>query len=354
MIKTRKLGVTWAVAATWVLAGTSLPAQQTQRYEVAGTNVAVYNLVGEVSIEPGRGSAVLVEVTLRGPDADELRVEQGPIGRRETLRIVYPADRIHYPERHWGSTTLRVREDGTFGHDERGRRSGRRVRISGRDNGLEAAADLRILVPSGQRFDLYLAVGEVSVSNVDGNLQLDTHSAPVTASGTRGSLIVDVGSGWVDVSDAEGDVDIDTGSGTVEVTNVRGDELRIDTGSGEATASRVDVSSLFIDTGSGSIDVSMAAADAVRLDTGSGSVTLELTSDARDIEIDTGSGSVTVFVPESFGARVEIETGSGGIDLDMPLQVSRWGRSFVSGTIGDGGGRLLIDTGSGGVRIRRR
>jgi lia operon protein LiaG len=58
-----------------------------------------------------------------------------------------------------------------------------------------------------------------------------------------------------------------------------------------------------------------------------------------------------VTVPDSFGASVDIDTGSGGIELDMPITMRRWQRDHVQGTIGDGGGRLLIDTGSGSVRI---
>jgi hypothetical protein len=50
-------------------------------------------------------------------------------------------------------------------------------------------------------------------------------------------------------------------------------------------------------------------------------------------------------------AQVEIETGSGGIDLGFPVQVRKLESDHVTGTIGDGRGRLRIDTGSGGVRL---
>jgi DUF4097 and DUF4098 domain-containing protein YvlB len=62
---------------------------------------------------------------------------------------------------------------------------------------------------------------------------------------------------------------------------------------------------------------------------------------------------VTLTLPPSFSAEVEIQTGSGGIDLDFPVTVSRWERDVVRGTIGNGAGRLSVETGSGGIRIKK-
>ncbi len=348
MFINRKIAVPLALWAAFALAGQAL---QAQSYELSGDRVAIYNLAGEVTLEAGSGSQVVVEVTLRGADAGQLRIETGAVRGRETLRVIYPGDRVVYPGRGDSRTQLQVRDDGTFsdgGHDY-----GDRVRISSSGDGLEAYADIKIRVPSGQTLDVYLAVGEISASNVSGDLRLDTHSAPVTTTGTRGSLLVDVGSGRVSVTDAEGDVDIDTGSGSVEATGIRGDMLRIDTGSGRVTTSDISVTQLSIDTGSGGVEVGNAIARDVMVDTGSGSVRVELMADARDVEIDTGSGSVTLSVPEGFGAEIEIETGSGSIDLDFPLQVRRFERTSITGTLGDGNGRVTIDTGSGNIQIRK-
>ena len=76
-------------------------------------------------------------------------------------------------------------------------------------------------------------------------------------------------------------------------------------------------------------------------------------SDVTDLDIDTGSGSVTVWLPEGVGAQVDLETGSGGIDLDFPVQIRRVERDHVEGSIGDGEGRIRIETGSGRVRLAR-
>ncbi|HXV87401.1 MAG TPA: DUF4097 family beta strand repeat-containing protein [Gemmatimonadales bacterium] len=331
-----------------------VPAQE--RYEVSGREIALYNLAGEMTLAPGRGTAVQVEVTRRGAGGPELTVERGPVRGRETLRVIYPADEIRYaPEQASYGTELRVRDDGTFG-DEDGddwrRRSGRRVRVSSR-RGLEAWADVRVLVPEGQHIAVYLAAGRLSATNVNGTLRLDAASATVVASGITGPLTVDVGSGNVSLRDVTGDVDVDTGSGDVDVTGVRGDRFRIDTGSGTATARDVTASALEIDTGSGDVDLSAASARDVVLDTGSGAVRCSFTSSPSTLDVDTGSGSVTITLPASYGAAVDIESGSGGVELDFPVQTRRLARDHVSGSIGDGRGTLRVDTGSGRVRILR-
>lgn len=340
-------------------------AQQAERQTIAGDRVAIYDLVGQVRIEAGTGNDVTVEIARGGRDQAQLRVERGPVETMpgfETLRVVFPADVISYPKLGRGSRTEQsVRDDGTFGGNNNGdhngrwnRRSGRRVTIGANNDGLEAWADLRIMIPAGRRVDVNVGAGDISITNVDGHLTVDASSAPVTARGTKGSLNIDVGSGTVTVTDAQGDVSIDTGSGDVELTGFRGTVLSIDTGSGSVAATTVTAESVNVDTGSGDIVLTGISSPELKVDTGSGDVDVDLTNDVDVLVIDTGSGSVTLHVPDNVGAAVDIETGSGGVESDIPLEVTRWGSDRVTGKIGDGKGRIAVETGSGRVRIVKR
>jgi len=331
--------------------------QQPERHTISGDDIAVYNLVGVTRIEGGSGSAVVVELTRGGRDLAKLRVETGPVRGRETLRVIYPDDDIVYRGLDFdGNTTLDVREDGTF-NDREGHRSGggaHRVRISGSGRGLEAHADLRVAIPPGKKAAVYLAVGRVSVANVDGDLQVDVSAANVTADHTKGSLRIDTGSGDVKVADVEGDVRLDTGSGNVIVTGAHGRQLKLDTGSGDVTADRVEVDVLKVDTGSGNVTASGVKSPDANVDTGSGNVHLELLADIESLNVDTGSGEVNLTLPPQFGAHVDIETGSGGIELrGVSIQTTRLEREHLVGDIGDGKGRLKIETGSGGITLQR-
>ena len=349
----------WSLA---ILAPAALQAQQAERYTLGDDYVAIYDLVGTVRIEPGTGS-VAVQVTRAGADAGSLRIAQGEIDGRSTLRVLYPGDRIRWRGNGDGgdaSTQLRVRDDGTFGdlddehvrgrHGRHGWEEGRRVTISNQA-GIDARADLVVQVPQGRRVAMYLAVGAVTVANVDGKLAVDAHSAPVTATGVKGELSVDVGSGAVRVSQVDGDLDVDTGSGSVEVSRYQGSALSIDTGSGDVTGTDLTGDEVTIETGSGEIRLTGVTAPTVSLETGSGGITAELRRDITSLQAETGDGDVAIRAPASLGAEIEIETSSGDIETDFPMQITRHGRDHMVGTIGDGKGTIAIETGSGGIRL---
>lgn len=337
-----------------LLALPGLEAQQPERYSISGDEVAIYNLAGEARVEPGQGSAVTAEVTRGGADAGKLRVEQGEIDDRRTLRLIYPADRILYRKMTDGSSTqVRVRGDGTFADndDEKHRREGRQVTIAAGGGGLDAHADLRIAVPSDKRVAIYLAVGKVAVTNVNGELSINVASAPVTSSGTRGDLEISVGSGSVQVTQSRGELSVDTGSGSVALSDVRGQSLSIDTGSGDITATDVRTNELKVNTGSGDIQLTSLAAPQVELETGSGSVSADLSGEVWNVNVETGSGDITLKMPPTLGAEVDIATSSGDIETDFEVAVTRHSRDHMTGRIGDGRGKIDIETGSGAIKL---
>ena len=343
-----------ALLAGLLLASTApAAAQQPGRYTLGG-DAAIYNLAGRVRIQGGTTADVQVDVTRGGTAADRLRIETGPIGGRQTLRVIYPGDDVTYGAGTGRSSTeVRVRDDGTFSDDRDGER-GRTVRIRNYGNGIAAWADLVVTVPNGRRVAVRLAVGSVTVANVNGDLVVDVHSADVTSERTTGALNIDTGSGDITVRQAEGEVTLDTGSGDISATGVRGRTLSLDTGSGNVTVAQADVTELLIDTGSGDVDATGVRARSVMVDTGSGNVTLGLLTDVDSVEVDTGSGDVTVTVPTALGAALEIDTSSGEIDLGFAIEIRQVDRDHVVGRIGDGVGRMRLDTSSGDVRLLRQ
>lgn len=346
----------FSTALVAVLAAAPLAGQAGQRFTVSGDHVAIYNLAGAVRVEGGPAGPVVVEVARGGADAASLDVRTGPIGDRQTLRVIYPDEDIVYPPLGGHSrSSLDVRDDGTF--NDAGRHffgRGHRVRIRGSGPGIEAFADLRIRVPAGQRIDVYLAVGKLTAANVNGRLKLDVNSADVGATGVHGALTVDAGSGDVEVSDVTGDLNLDTGSGDVRATGVQGDALSFDTGSGDVTVDRAEGKTLKIDTGSGDASATAVKADALVVDTGSGDVTLQLLAGGGSIHVETGSGGVSLALPDAYGADVVLDTGSGELDLGgIPVTVRRIRSDHLEGRIGDGRGRLYVETGSGDIRLKK-
>lgn len=356
------MAIACIVALATTAAGAS--AQTPERYTLRGERVAIYNLVGSIRLEGAAeaGGATTVEVTKKGNDGSRLKVETGELRGKETLRVIYPERRITFGSgrsgfgRWFDRTEIEVRDDGTFGDSNSGGRWSDRDRyqISSRSGGFEGYADVVVRVPAGREIEIHLGAGEAAVTRVDGDIVVDVHAATVTTNGTKGRLTLDTGAGEVRVTDASGTVSIDSGSGDVEFTKISGDHLTIDSGSGSVTGDGVSVSDLNVDSGSGSIRLRNVTAKEIVLDSGSGSVDLDLAGDVDMLRADTGSGRFVLHVPESLGAEVTIEAGRHGLDVDFPMTITRRNDDYVRGTIGDGKGTIRIDTGSGGVRLRRR
>lgn len=338
-------GLTAAMAAAaLLLAG---PARA-QHFSLGGS-ATVYNLAGEVRVEPGTGGEVTVDVTRSGDDAGALRVRQSG----GTLAVVYPDGPIVYPSLGSGTnTSINVRPDGTFGNGD-GFGGGRRITVRGSGGGTRAWADVRVSVPEGRTVTVHLAAGTINATNVHGDLHLRGHAASIHTQATRGVLDLDTGSGGITVSDADGEVTLDTGSGSVRLSEVRGPRVSVDTGSGGVTGEGVRADALKVDVGSGGVRMQGVSARRVEIDTGSGSVGLGLAADVEYTKIDTGSGGVRLELPESFGAQLDIDTGSGGIHMDVPATARSASRTHFAGSMGDGNGRVIIDTGSGGVTLTR-
>jgi lia operon protein LiaG len=325
---------------------------QTEQRTIRGSDVAIYNLAGRVRAVAGTGDAVGVEITRGGADASKLRIETGAIRGRETLRIIYPAERIVYDNMGRSRSSIHVRDDGTFSEgDWQDWRDRNRVDIRSYGPGFEAHADLVVRVPKGQKIALFLAVGRIEVTNVEGDLLVDVASAEVDISGVKGALTLDTGSGRTAVRDVTGELNIDTGSGGLSVERVKGGTLRLDSGSGGIQAMDIEVAEFDADVGSGGLRVSRLRAPQVRAEAGSGGVSLELLGDVQSLDVETGSGGVTIRAPATLNAEVNVETGSGGFQTDFEISTRRVSRNHVEGRIGEGKGRLTVEAGSGTVRL---
>ncbi len=337
----------------------ALHAQRVERFSLRGNRVAVYNIAGKITVERGTGSAVEVEITRGGHDAGELRLEQRTVDGRESLCVVYPDERLIY--RPQGSRSDRssttTSTDGNCQEPSRGVRGmfnrGRRIEVRSQGDGVEAWADIRVMVPAGRDVKVWNVVGGIDAFDVDATLNLDVSAARVVTNRTRGTLNIDTGSGSATVDGHRGDLTIDVGSGSVQISNIDGTLVKVDAGSGGLRGNNVSADEFSLETGSGSVNFESVTSRRTHVETGSGGARMDFVSSPESIDISTGSGSVTVALPANFGAQVDVQTGSGGISSDFALQTERGRRNELHGTIGNGRGRVRIETGSGGVQLLR-
>lgn len=334
-------------------AGSAQPTSE--RHVLSGERVAIWNLAGRTEVVAGTGREVIVELTRGGGDGSRLTVEANA-GR---MVVKYPSREIVYRNRsdsnRW-EVNLRVDDDGSFSGGWDDDRGGRSVRIRSSGGGLEAHADLRIQVPQGQRIAIYIGVGEIEATNVNGEIELRTNASGIRGRDLQGRFTGRTGSGRIFLENVNTErTAASTGSGSIEMVAVTTGELRVSTGSGSIEGRGVKTGLLDASTGSGTIRLENVAARDIRSSTGSGGVRLDLAEMPTDLTARTGSGSVTLRLPANADAELDIRTGSGGISTDFPVTMEQVRRNELRGRIGAGtGARLRVSTGSGGVRLERQ
>jgi DUF4097 and DUF4098 domain-containing protein YvlB len=361
--------------------------QLSERHILRGDAVAVHNLVGEVRVIPATGQNPEVSVLREGPDGAELRVETRSRGGAETLRVIYPDDRIVYPPMGRRSRA-RWSVTGNDVYAELLPARTRRVTISGSGRGTEAHADITIHLPPGKRLTVHQAVGSVALENVEGDLRIHTRSASVAARDTRGPLHIEARSGSVRIAGASGDADVTTRSGSVEARELRGDRLRVrarsgsirtsnlefahaalgarsgtvrvddarvvrlgvDTRSGGVRGEDVRTGDLEVSTRSGRVQLDRLQAGAFRMETRSGRVDLGLAAGFDSGRIRTRSGRVTMRAPADLAAELDLQS-RGRIQVDVPARAAEQTRDRFRGRVGDGSASLEIRTRSGAIRL---
>jgi hypothetical protein len=138
------------------------------------------------------------------------------------------------------------------------------------------------------------------------------------------------GSGDQVIASVRGAVSAQTGSGSIDIAGSGGD-VRAQTGSGSIHA--------------------RAVGGAIRAQTGSGDIEMAQTVKG-DVDVQTGSGSVRLTLAENASFELSARTGSGDIRVAQPMTTRSQSRHRLEGTVGNGGARVTVQTGSGSITIR--
>jgi DUF4097 and DUF4098 domain-containing protein YvlB len=199
-----------------------------------------------------------------------------------------------------------------------------------------------VMVPSGIRLSATTWSGSVSVTGVHGVVEARAQS------------------GDIQVKDAGDRLDVESLSGDVSIAGVKG-ETRVNTISGEIalSAARGDVTA---ETVSGDVELHDVIAKQIRVHTTSGEVGFNgPILDAGRYEFNTHSGTITLGLPSDVGAELSVSTFSGGIESDFPITLKAGEHGIgaaqakrLSFTLGRGTARIVAETFSGDITLRRR
>lgn len=140
-------------------------------------------------------------------------------------------------------------------------------------------------------------------------------------------------------------VKIGTASAEVNVSGLQAEILDVDTASGRLELDGT-YGELSVDTASGSVTFA-GSCRKINIDTASGRIRLTPGDLWEDIDIDTASSNIELWLPESEkGFSVDYDKASGKFSCDFPVLLS--GKIYK---IGEGAGRINVDSASGNLKI---
>ena len=227
--------------------------------------------------------------------------------------------------------------------------------------------------------DLDTSYGAVKCRNISGNhLAVRTSSGTITAEGIRGPAELNTSYGSITCNGfSAGDIKLKSSSGTLKLTNASFGDCNAHTAYGSIDAEELEGDSIKLHSDSGGIHVTDASADTADLSTSYGRITCrqitakELTarsgsgnldiacSDAAPPDITatlvTSYGSIDFTAPPGFAGQVDLSTSYGSVRTDRPITISgEISKKKLKGTIGEGTGKLHLQTSSGSINLKRK
>lgn len=295
----------------------------TQTYKVGeGAALDLSHLSGDIRVTGVTGSEIKIDATKRARHRDPeqarrlleaLRVDINNFNGRIEVRTIYP-------------------RRGSFG------------------NNVSASVDYVISVPVGASVALKSISGDISVTNVKGEVRAETVSGDVNVSATPNVSMARTISGDVTARDigSQTTLVLSTVSGTVIGTGLRVRAL---------------------EAGSVSGDVRLVGSEVERLEARSVSGNIEfdapLTKGGR-YEFTSHSGNVRVTLSGNTGFELDADTFSGSVRSDLPVTLRGIGRNdlaprdrrgsnrAIRGSYGDASAFLSVRSHSGSVVISKK
>jgi len=231
------------------------------------------------------------------------------------------------------------------------------------------SVDFLITVPHQCRIDAKNTSGDISVTdvvgniiilgtsgnqrleNIEGDVNLSAISGGISLYGIKGQIEVETASSDMEMGSIIGRIDIHSTSGSKKGDDISG-MVTIAQTSGTVTLNRLN-GDLRIKSTSGDIAIGQEEGS-INILSHSGRVEIgtELVSD-RDYYVETTTGDILFKVPEVSSGSVRLETISGEISAEIPMSVKASSDKKLTGSFGKGGPLIALITSSGDVRLEQ-
>jgi DUF4097 and DUF4098 domain-containing protein YvlB len=244
--------------------------------------------------------------------------------------------------------------------------SGDRLDISEefRGNNFNGTVKWKLSIPDGIRVTFKTGSGDLTVSDVNVDLNAGTGSGDLDFSSVKGTLDATTGSGNVELAKFDGNGRVNTGSGDMNISDSNG-ELSMNCGSGNIRMSSVKAE-FDVNTGSGSINGDKISLNgSSRFNTGSGKARITLAESPKyDIAVNSGSGNAELdFHGNEINGQVVMRASKEHGNISAPFEFDKTeendngGRNSVTivktAQRGKGTNRISVSTGSGDAVLRK-
>jgi DUF4097 and DUF4098 domain-containing protein YvlB len=279
----------------------------------AGAALSIGNIAGDIVVEGGPGSSIVIEAVKSVDDPDD-----ADLLRAVEIQVSQVGNRVRVSTEHTGM--------GGRGHKHR--------------RGGDVSVSYRVKVPEATEVEIQSVSGNVTLASVDGLATVQSVSGNVR--------VTDVS----ELSEAQ------AVSGDVEVTRARsGRRMEIESVSGEVRVQEVEASELSVSSVSGDVLLRGVSSRGASLESVSGDLEYTGTIAASGrYDFQSHSGDVVLTLADQVGFQLEASTFSGEIESDFTLKNAARdedGRS-LSAVAGDGSAIIEASTFSGDIRIVRR
>jgi DUF4097 and DUF4098 domain-containing protein YvlB len=162
--------------------------------------------------------------------------------------------------------------------------------------------------------------GEIKVSSITGDLDLESSNAAIKSMKTKGNLQFETTNGSVEVEDHQGDARIVSTNGKLRTAAVTG--------------------SIDAETTNGSIVITDAPQE-LKARTTNGSVEVASRTVNGDWDVETSHGRIVLKLPAAGDYKISGEGQHGEINSNLPFQIRK---DQIEGTVGSGKHGISIET----------
>jgi hypothetical protein len=207
-----------------------------------------------------------------------------------------------------------------------------------------------IRVPKRFESDLNTEGGDISASEVTGNVTAKTSGGKLGFKNLEGTLTANTSGGSIEVEDCRGPIKIKTSGGDITVAD--------GTGSLDARTSggRIDVRNFFGDTevktSGGNLTLQRITGKLIGKTSG-GSITASIPDAViGDVKLETSAGNIDVSLPATATVDIDASTNVGEIFSHLPLETRDVDKEHLRGKLNGGGKSVKLQTSAGNITIK--